>query len=91
MAPGGAGVMLQLTDGTIMVQNGSSANWMRLTPDAAGSYINGVWTLKPDRSDEHASALFRNRGSTQRKSLASGRRIFRIGAKRELDSHRRDL
>ncbi|HMJ63448.1 MAG TPA: kelch repeat-containing protein [Bryobacteraceae bacterium] len=36
--------MLQLTDGTIMIQNGSSQNWMRLTPDIHGSYVNGVWT-----------------------------------------------
>ncbi len=47
VAPGGAGVMIQLTDGTIMIQNGSSQNWMRLTPDASGSYINGTWTANP--------------------------------------------
>ena len=47
LAPGNAGLMLLLTDGTIMVQNGGSQNWMRLTPNAQGSYINGVWTLNP--------------------------------------------
>jgi len=47
LAPGSAGLMLLLTDGTIMVQNGASQNWMRLTPNAQGSYINGVWTLNP--------------------------------------------
>lgn len=47
LAPGGAGVMMQLTDGTIMIQNGSSQNWMRLTPDIHGSYINGIWTANP--------------------------------------------
>jgi hypothetical protein len=41
---GGAGVMILLTDGTVMVQNGSSANWMQLTPDTTGSYINGTWS-----------------------------------------------
>ncbi len=46
-APGGAGVMIQLTDGTVMIQNGSSQNWMRLTPDAKGSYINGTWSANP--------------------------------------------
>lgn len=46
IAPGGAGVMLQLTDGTIMIQNGGSRGWMRLTPDIHGSYIDGVWTSK---------------------------------------------
>ena len=47
LAPGGAGVMLQLADGTIMIQNGSTQNWMRLTPDIHGSYINGTWTSRP--------------------------------------------
>lgn len=35
--------MILLTDGTVMAQSGTSANWLRLTPDADGSYINGVW------------------------------------------------
>ena len=47
LAPGGGGVMLLLTDGTVMVQQGRTRNWMRLTPDARGSYINGAWTLDP--------------------------------------------
>ena len=46
-APGGAGVMIQLTDGTVMIQNGSSAAWMRLTPDSNGSYIRGTWVTNP--------------------------------------------
>src|SRR5262245_26655565 len=33
-----------LTDGTVMVQAGSSQSWMRLTPDSHGSYINGTWS-----------------------------------------------
>jgi hypothetical protein len=32
-----------LTDGTVMVQNGTSPGWLRLTPDADGSYIDGSW------------------------------------------------
>lgn len=47
LAPGGAGVMIQLTDGTVMIQNGASQNWMRLTPDSNGSYIQGTWTANP--------------------------------------------
>src|SRR5690349_21153539 len=44
-APGGVGTMLLLPDGTVMAQiNGTSADWARLTPDAAGSYQNGTWT-----------------------------------------------
>jgi hypothetical protein len=47
LAPGGGGVMLQLTDGTVMIQRDATASWMRLTPDASGSYINGIWTANP--------------------------------------------
>ena len=43
VAPASAGIMLQLPNGTIMIQQGNSANWMRLKPDAQGSYINGTW------------------------------------------------
>ena len=39
--------MRLLTDGTVMVQSGSSQNWLRLTPDSSGSYIDGNWTSDP--------------------------------------------
>jgi PKD repeat protein len=44
-----AGTALLLTDGTVMVQQMTSAgfgteNWWRLTPDSSGSYQNGTWT-----------------------------------------------
>jgi hypothetical protein len=41
------GTMLLLTDGTVMVHNaasGSNDGWLKLTPDANGSYINGTWS-----------------------------------------------
>ncbi|MBV9303151.1 MAG: hypothetical protein JOY62_19500 [Acidobacteriaceae bacterium] len=42
------GTMMLLTDGTVMIQaNYSSQNWLRLTPDSHGSYINGIWTANP--------------------------------------------
>ena len=47
-APDFTGTMLLLTDGTVMVQavRGVSPgnNWMRLTPDASGSYVHGTWS-----------------------------------------------
>jgi len=42
--PSGVGLMELLSDGTVMVQNGESATWYRLTPDIHGSYVNGTWT-----------------------------------------------
>src|SRR5436190_1217659 len=39
------GTMLLLTDGTVMVQGyAPGSNWMRLTPDINGSYIDGTWS-----------------------------------------------
>jgi hypothetical protein len=38
--------MLLLTDGSVIVlSNSDYQTWMRLTPDAQGSYINGTWSL----------------------------------------------
>lgn len=43
--PGGhVQIMLQLTDGTILVQAYNGKKWTKLTPDIHGSYINGTWS-----------------------------------------------
>ena len=46
----GIGTMLLLPDGTVMAQGGgggqTTANWYKLTPDSAGSYVNGTWTSR---------------------------------------------
>lgn len=34
---------LQLTDGTVMVQDCGFQDWWQLTPDNTGSYVNGTW------------------------------------------------
>jgi hypothetical protein len=37
--------MVQMTDGTILAQSyDDGQTWMKLTPDATGSYVNGTWT-----------------------------------------------
>jgi hypothetical protein len=43
------GTMMLLTDGTVFALNNvDSQHWMKLTPDAQGSYVNGTWkTLAP--------------------------------------------
>jgi autotransporter-associated beta strand protein len=39
----GAGVMMLLSDGTVMFEGGGLTNtWFKLTPDASGNYINGT-------------------------------------------------
>ena len=36
--------MIQATDGSILVQAYDGQSWMKLTPDAKGSFINGTWS-----------------------------------------------
>jgi hypothetical protein len=44
-APGGAGVMMQLTDGSILVESATNLqNWFKLTPDINGNYATGTWS-----------------------------------------------
>ncbi len=40
----GVQLMVQMTDGTILVQSYDGQSWMKLTPDSSGSYINGTWS-----------------------------------------------
>lgn len=35
---------VQLTDGTMLMHNGCTQDWYKLTPDNTGSYQNGTWT-----------------------------------------------
>jgi Bacterial pre-peptidase C-terminal domain/Dockerin type I domain len=49
LAPDGAGEMMLLTDGRVMMQGAATSKaWYALTPSSAGSYISGTWsTLAP--------------------------------------------
>lgn len=42
--PDTAGLGFLLTDGTVMFQGGGLADWIKLTPDISGSYLNGTWS-----------------------------------------------
>ena len=45
LAPFPIQIMVQLTDGTLLVQSYNDAQtWGKLTPDSTGSYVNGTWT-----------------------------------------------
>ena len=69
-APEAIGTTLLLTDGTVLAQgtdgvnnDGTSAHWFKLTPDASGSYANGAWTRLADMHHErlyYASAVLRS-------------------------------
>ena len=40
--------MFLLSDGRVMAQEEATAHWHALTPDAAGSYVNGTWSELTD-------------------------------------------
>src|SRR5258706_10453153 len=42
--PNSASTALLLTDGTVMVHQGCTPNWYKLTPDAFGNYLTGTWS-----------------------------------------------
>jgi hypothetical protein len=45
VAPFGATDPLLLTDGTVMVRRGATAEWWRYRPDINGDYANGTWSF----------------------------------------------
>src|SRR5512140_123508 len=46
-APFFANMPFLLTDGSVMVHQGNTSQWWRLTPDAFGDYAHGTWTPLP--------------------------------------------
>ena len=52
------GVALQLTDGTIMVQENKTSNWWRLSADKFGHYNTGTWSAMPPMPAGYAPLFF---------------------------------
>jgi Kelch motif len=42
--PNGAGLAFLLTDGSVMFQSTTASDWLKLTPDDVGSYLQGTWS-----------------------------------------------
>lgn len=54
----GAGSEIQMTDGTILVQDYCTPNWYPLIPDKNGSYINGTWGPKTSMPSSYGPLYF---------------------------------
>src|ERR1035438_3972608 len=52
------GQALQLTDGTIMVQENKTSNWWRLTPDNFAHYNTGTWSPMPPMPSGYAPLYY---------------------------------
>ena len=52
------GVALQLTDGTIMVQQNKTSSWWRLTPDNFAHYNTGTWSPMPPMPSGYAPLYY---------------------------------
>src|SRR5215469_9078002 len=44
IAPTSVQIMIQMTDGTLLVQGYNGQTWMKYAPDANGNYATGTWT-----------------------------------------------
>jgi hypothetical protein len=44
LAPSTIQLMVQMTDGSLLVQSYNGQSWMRYTPDANGNYASGTWS-----------------------------------------------
>lgn len=49
---------LVMTNGTVMMHDGCTTNWFRLTPDASGSYQNGTWSSVPSMPSGYSPLYF---------------------------------
>ncbi|MBV9570116.1 MAG: hypothetical protein JO056_02635 [Alphaproteobacteria bacterium] len=49
---------LVLTDGTVVMHDGCTSDWFRLTPDSKGSYINGAWKKTASMSSDYKPLYF---------------------------------
>ena len=68
-----ADTSLLLTDGTVLMHDGCTPDWYRLTPDNSGSYVNGTWTKAASMSSSYGPLYFAS------EVLADGRLIIQGG------------
>jgi hypothetical protein len=45
VAPSSIQIMVQMTDGSLLVQSYNGQSWMKYTPDANGNYTTGTWSM----------------------------------------------
>jgi hypothetical protein len=64
---------LQLTDGTMLMHDGCTTDWYKLTPDNTGSYVNGTWTKEASMPSGYSPLYFASQ------VLADGRVIVNGG------------
>lgn len=64
---------LLLTDGTVLMHDGCTSDWYKLTPDNLGSYLNGTWTKTASMSAAYKPLYFASQ------VLADGRLIVNGG------------
>lgn len=62
----------QMTDGTILMHNGCTADWYKLTPDANGSYQNGTWTKAASMQSDYTPLYFSSQVLPSGQFIANG-------------------
>jgi hypothetical protein len=63
---------LLLTDGAVIMHDGCTANWYRLTPDANGSYVNGDWSSIAPMPSGYAPLYFASQVLSDGRLIVNG-------------------
>ncbi len=61
-----------MTNGTVLMHNGCTGNWYKLTPDNTGSYINGTWSSVPKMPNGYAPLYFSSQVLPDGKLIVNG-------------------
>jgi len=61
-----------LTDGTVVMHDGCTANWFRLTPDSKGSYANGKWTKTASMPSNYQPLYFASQVLSDGRLIVNG-------------------
>jgi len=61
-----------LTDGTVMMHDGCTSDWYRLTPDKKGNYINGTWKKTASMSSDYKPLYFASQVLSDGRFIVNG-------------------
>ncbi|MFL6688764.1 MAG: hypothetical protein ACJ8IR_01045 [Alphaproteobacteria bacterium] len=61
-----------LTDGTVMMHDGCTSDWYRLTPDKKGSYVNGTWKKTASMSSDYKPLYFASQVLSDGRFIVNG-------------------
>jgi hypothetical protein len=77
---------LLLTDGTVIVHEPCGSQWVRLTPDITGSYVNGTWSVIASLPAGYAPLFFASQVLPDGRVIINGGEFNNNGSCSEVDT-----